>query len=92
MATIALAHVLFFNPSRESVTADSDGLILGPGIERMASKRRFLKRAKDLDYIGCDGLGDCFLAELEQADFDERNGMDRDWEAEEYPTLGVWHS
>jgi hypothetical protein len=86
VATIALAHVLFFNSGRELITANSDKLFLGLGIEPKASRRRLLKRAKDLYYVGCDGLGD-FLAQIERVDFDERYGnTDRDWEAEEGPT------
>lgn len=87
VATIALAHVLFYNPSREPVTADSDGIFLGLGIESKASRRRLLKRAKDFDYVGCDGIRD-FLAQMDEADFDERYSTGRGWEAEEDPSLG----
>jgi hypothetical protein len=84
VATIALGHVLFFNHGPELVTADSDALFLGLGIDHGASRRRLLKRAEDFDYIGCDGLRD-FLAQMQFVD-DERYGtesMDGDGEAED---------
>jgi hypothetical protein len=43
VATKALAHLLLNNPSGELVTADSDGLFLGLGIEGRATRRRLLK-------------------------------------------------
>lgn len=93
VATITLAHVLFFHPSPESITVDSDGLFLGLGIQCQSSRRRLLIGAQDFDYIGCDRIGE-FLAHMALTDFDQRysgiergySGTDRDWEAEADPT------
>lgn len=89
VAIIALAHVLLFNRFNhrdELVTTDSDELFRGLGIERRTCRRRLLRRAKDLDYVGCDELG-YFLAQMELTDFDEnaRYDEDRNWEAEDGP-------
>ena len=82
-------HVLLFNRFNhrdELVTTDSDELFRGLGIERRTCRRRLLRRAKDLDYVGCDELG-YFLAQMELTDFDEnaRYDEDRNWEAEDGP-------
>ncbi|RDW56532.1 hypothetical protein BP6252_14122 [Coleophoma cylindrospora] len=84
VAIIALAHVLcfdFMNGSETLVTVNSDELFCGLGIEQSVLRRTLLKIAKDINYIGCDGIP-MFLAQMEQVDFNENIGMDRDWEAE----------
>lgn len=70
VAMIALAHVLAFETmGHYEVTTKSDGLFLGLGFDGDISRKKLLRRAKDLDYIGCDGIFE-IRYRLEQADLE----------------------